>query len=139
MLMLCRHPWQRLKEPTSSGPLSTCWLLWALAKPAAASPCAPPLPAALQQWLGSSLLADPQHKGRLVWTFDVQGAQVRLMGQRQGAARLCSMSAAQLHTNRQRTWMDCKTITPDGLDLPITRPESLTGVAFHAVPSAVDV
>lgn len=36
----------------------------------------PPLPAALQQWLGSSLLADPQHKGRLVWTFDVHGAQV---------------------------------------------------------------
>ncbi|KAI7840877.1 hypothetical protein COHA_005407 [Chlorella ohadii] len=30
---------------------------------------------ALQQWLGSSLLADPQHKGRLVWTFDVHGAQ----------------------------------------------------------------
>lgn len=35
------------------------------------------LPAALQQWLGSSLVADPQHQGRLVWTFDVHGAQVR--------------------------------------------------------------
>lgn len=138
MLVLCRHPWHRLKEPTSSGPLGICRLLWALAKQAAAAPCAPPLPAALQQWLGSSVLADPQHKGRLVWTFDVQGAQVRPMGQRQGAAGLWSLSAAQLHTSRQHTWMNCETV-PDGLDVPITKPESLTGVAVHAVPSAVNV
>lgn len=41
----------------------------------AQSPHCPPIPVGLQQWLGSSLVPDAAHGNRLVFTFNVEGAQ----------------------------------------------------------------
>lgn len=38
-------------------------------------PACPPCCAALQQWLGSSLVPDPAHPGQLAFAFNAEGAQ----------------------------------------------------------------